>query len=160
MGICIVCGCETTDFRCFVREENGKKYDDFQCEKCTLEKVHRERKEYVVKFNEKVLPYLLENNFNVVVREVGVDGKEIIEKFPVKDCDVMYCVDIIRNRMKEKGYYENWIDLHWEEYGGIDLEIVDYLCYSLPEDKDGETWVSYSLELIGANGLKLKRVSN
>lgn len=58
----------------------------------------------------------------------------------MKDSDVMYCVDIIRNRMKEKGYYENWIDIHWEECNGVEIEVVDYLCYSLPRDKGGETW--------------------
>ena len=157
MGKCIICGRDTNDFRCAVRKENGKSYDDYQCEECTMEKVRKAREEYERDFNEKLLPYLLDNNFKVIV-EGGfeVHGKEPVEEYPVKDFNFMDCVGIIRNRMKEKGYYENWIDVHWEEYNGVEIEVVDYLCYSLSGDKGGETWISYNLELIGDNGLKLK----
>ena len=44
--------------------------------------------------------------------------------------------------MKKKGYYENWIDIHWEEYDDIGFEVVDYLCYSLPGDRSGKTWTN------------------
>lgn len=154
MGKCILCGCETTDFRCHVRKEGDKYFDNYQCEECTMKKIEKEREEYIRNFNERVLPYLLENNFKVVVSE-DVDGHEVIEEFPIKDTDVMYCVDIIRDRMKQKGYYENWIDIHLEEYDGIDFEVVDYLCYALP-NKGSELWESFHLKLVGDNGLKLK----
>ena len=82
MGKCIVCGCETDDFRISVREESGKFYDDYQCEKCTMEQVKKEKEEYIKSFNEKVLPYLLENNFKVVVtggeKEMETVNKNIL----------------------------------------------------------------------------------
>lgn len=153
MGNCIVCGCETEDFRCCVREENGEFFDDFQCEECTMKIVEKERKEWEDNFNEKVLPYLIENNFKVIV-----ESDDKIEEFPIKNSDVMYCVDIIRKRMEAKGYYENWIDVHWEGYKDVDFEIVDYLCYALPHDKNGEYWCSYYLKLVGNNDIRLKKM--
>ena len=157
MGRCMLCGCETTDFRCRVRKEDDKYFNDYQCEKCTKEIVEQERKEYLNDFNKKVLPYLLENNFKVVVTSSDFDNseKDVVEEFPIKDADVMYCVDIIRDRMKKKGYYENWIDIHWEEYDSINFEVVDYLCYALP-DEDSDSWHSYYIKIVGDNGLKLK----
>lgn len=103
-------------------------------------------------FNENVLPYLIENNFKVIV-----ESDEGIEEFPIKDSDVMYCVDIIRKRMKDKGYYENWIDVHSEAYKDFEFEVVDYLCYALP-DEDDESWYSYYLKLVGDNDISLKKI--
>lgn len=157
MGKCIICGCDTNDFRCRVREENGKSYDDYQCEKCTMEKVEKARNKYMEDFNREVLPYLMKNNFRARVSSFQ-DGKDIIEEFPIKADDIMYCVDIIRDRMLSKGYYENWIDIHWEEHNGVELEIVDYLCYALPEDKKGDSWVSYYIDFIGDNDIRLNRI--
>lgn len=153
IGKCIICGCKTEDFRCSVREENGEYFDDFQCEECTTKKVEKERIQWECDFNEKVLPYLTENNFKVVVE--SDDG---IEEFPIKDANVMYCVNTIRQRMKAQGYYENWIDIHWEEYKDVDFEVVDYLCYALPEDKEGDSWYSYHLKIVGDNDARLKKI--
>lgn len=153
MGKCIICGCETDDFRCCVREENGEYFDDFQCEECTMKIVEKERKEWEDSFNEKVLPYLIENNFKVIV-----ESDDKIEEFPIRHSDLMYCVDIIRKRMEAKGYYENWIDVHWEGYKDVDFEVVDYLCYALPDDEDGEYWCSYHLKLAGDNDIRLKKI--
>lgn len=154
MGKCIICGCDTNDFRCSVREENGQKHDDYQCEERTMEKVRKANEEYFKNFEEKALPYLLENKFKVIV-DLHEKDKVLTQEFPIKDTDVMYCVDIIRDRMKEKGYYENWIDVHWEEYNGIEFEVVDYLSFALPKE-DSESWVSYHLKLVGDNGQTLK----
>ena len=153
MGKCIICGCETDDFRCCVREENGEYFDDFQCKECTMKIVEKERKEWEDSFNEKVLPYLIENNFKVIV-----ESDDKIEEFPIRHSDLMYCVDIIRKRMEAKGYYENWIDVHWEGYKDVDFEVVDYLCYALPDDEDGEYWCSYHLKLAGDNDIRLKKI--
>lgn len=153
MGKCIVCNCETEDFRCRVREENGEYFDDFQCEECTDKIVEEERGKWLNDFNEKSLPYLLKNNFKVVIES---DGS--IEEFPITDANIMYCVYIIRNRMKEKGYYENWIDVHWEECNGVDFEVVDYLCYALPEDEECKSWCSYHLKVVGDNDIRLNRI--
>jgi len=166
MGKCIVCGCETDDFRCHVRtDKDGSVHDDYECEECAMMQATEARKAYTIKFNKKVLPYLLKNNFKVIVRggpDCIKEGEDVVEdtveEFPIKDSDMMYCVDIIRERMKEKGYYENWIDVHDEKYKGIRFEVVDYLCFALP-DKDDEAWVSYSLEIVGENELCLNRVS-
>lgn len=70
----------------------------------------------------------------------------------------MYCVNIIRKRMEERGYYENWIDVHWEECNGVDFEVVDYLCYALPEDDEGGEWISYHLKIVGNNNMRLKKI--
>lgn len=156
MGKCIICGCETNDLRCYVRkDEDGEYYDDYQCEKCTLKIVEKEHKKYKKEFNKKVLPYLLKNNFKVIVEYIDENNQEKIEEYPIKDSNVMYCVDIIRKRMKSKGFYENWIDIHWEEYKGIDFEVVDYLCFALPNKAD-DKWISYDLKLRGDNDLCLK----
>lgn len=153
MGKCIICGCETKDFRCCARKDkNGNSYDDYQCEKCTVEQVRISKRKYFENFNKKVLPYLLENNFKVVV--TCGDSKE---EFKITDNNIMYCVDIIRKRMKDRGYYENWIDVHWEKYKGIEFEVVDYLCFELTGKENEENWISYHLELVGDNGLELKR---
>ena len=162
MGKCIVCGCETNDFRCHVRTDlDGSVHDDYECEECIMIEVNKSRKEYEIKFNKKVLPYLLKNNFKVIVTG-GLDKiaegdveENIVEEFPIKDLNIMYCVDIIRKRMEDRGYYENWIDVHWEKYKGVEFEIVDYLCFALPDDKSDDSWVSYSLEVIGDNDLEL-----
>lgn len=156
MGKCIICGRDTDDFRCCVREDSeGKLYDDYQCEECTMAIVRKEREEYEKEFNIKVLPYLLENNFKVIVEYIDENNQEIIEEYPIKNSNVMYCVDIIRERMKSKGYYENWIDVHWEEFKNIDFEVVDYLCFALP-NKDDKEWISYDLKLRGNGDLALK----
>ena len=163
MGKCIICGYETNDLRCHVRtDKDGSVHDDYECEECVMIEVNKSRKEYEIKFNKKVLPYLLENNFKVVVTG-GLDAiakgdveENTVEEFLIKDSNMMYCVDIIRERMESKGYYENWIDVHWEKYEGIEFEIVDYLCFALP-DKDDESWVSYSLEVIGDNEVSLAK---
>lgn len=153
MGKCIICNCETEDFRCCVREENGEYFDDFQCEECTDKIVEEERVKWENEFNNKVLPYLIENNFKVIV-----ESDDNIEEFPIKDSNVMYCVDIIRKRMESQGYYENWIDVHWEEHNGVDFEVVDYLCYTLPEDEEGNGWTSYRLKIVGNNNIRLKKI--
>lgn len=153
MGKCIICNCETEDFRCCVREENGEYFDDFQCGECTDKIVEKERIKWESDFNNKALPYFIENNFKVIV-----EGNDKIEEFPIKDSDVMYCVNIIRKRMEERGYYENWIDVHWEECNGVDFEVVDYLCYALPEDDEGDEWISYHLKIVGNNNMRLKKI--
>lgn len=153
MGKCIICNCETEDFRCCVREENGEYFDDFQCGECTDKIVEKERIKWESDFNNKALPYFIENNFKVIV-----EGNDKIEEFPIKDSDVMYCVNIIRKRMEERGYYENWIDVHWEECNEVDFEVVDYLCYALPEDDEGGEWISYHLKIVGNNNMRLKKI--
>ena len=154
MGKCIICGCETDDFRCFVREENGIKHNDYQCEKCTIKKVKEQRAMYEKRFNKDVLPYLLKNNFKVVVSHCVEDREDVVEEFPIKDSHLMYCVGIIRKRMEDEGYEERWIDIHWETYADLEFEIVDYLYF---EERDNETNCEcYYFELIGDNDLKLK----
>ena len=157
MGKCIICGCETDDFRCHVRTDaDGSVHDDYQCEECTMIHVNKARKEYEDKFNKKALPYLLENKFKVIVTG-GIDNADNVEEYPIKDSNIMYCVDVIRKRMKDKGYYENWIDVHDEKYKDIEFEVVDYLCFALP-DKDDEEWVSFFFKIIGENELVLDKI--
>lgn len=161
MGRCIICGCDTEDFRCCVREDNeGNMHDDYQCKECTIEKIEKEHLTYKKEFDDKVLPFLIKNEFKVIV-EGGFNSA--IEEFPILKesvrfpIDVMDAVDIIRERMNKLGYYENWIDVHWEEFNGVELEIVDYLSFALP-GKDCEEWVSFFLRLEGKDGIKLNRV--
>lgn len=152
MGKCIICGCDTDDFRGSVREENGKYFNDFQCEECTDKIIAEERAKWEFNFNKKVLPYLLKHNFKVKVTYTKKD-KEIIEEFPIKNSDLMYCVDIIRKRMEEQGYYEIWIDVHTESYNDVSFEVVDYLGFELISNK--KYCLGFHLELIGDNGLRL-----
>lgn len=152
MGNCITCNCDTDDFRCNVRiDEEGFRHNDYQCEKCVMIKVNKERKIYKKRFEKIILPYLIKNNFRVVVNRDG-DTEEI---FKVKEYDFLKCVDIIRKRMKSKGYYENWIDIHSKSYKGINFEMVDYLCFALPKEDSG-SWVSYSFKLVGDCKSKLR----
>lgn len=48
--------------------------------------------------------------------------------------------------MEQQGYFESWIDVHWETYEGCELEIVDYLCF----DKRGNDNVdqAFWIELV------------
>lgn len=163
MGKCIICGKETNDFRCCVREEKGKSYDDFQCEECTIKKVEKERLAYSGKFNNVLMPYLIENEFKVVVTTIDEEGDAIVvEEFPIikGTTDIMYCVDIIVERMSKAGYYESWVDFHTETYEGVDIEVVDYLCFDLingEEDEDNSH--SFHLSLEGVNGIKLLKTT-
>ena len=56
--------------------------------------------------------------------------------------------------MESKGYYENWIDLHWADINGVGIEIVDYICYALPNETD-DKWVSFHFEVLNDNGVSL-----
>ncbi len=154
IGKCIICGRKTSDFRGCVREENGIFYDDFQCEECTNKKVKEAREKYVRDFTEKVLPYLAENHFKVVVKQnlIGPNTWKKIEEFPIVDHNIMYCVDVIRNRMKNDGYFEKWIDVHHETYQGVTFEIVDFLSYEQCLDRNKEDRVEFWLELVGDEG--------
>jgi hypothetical protein len=95
---------------------------------------------------EKVLPFLVENHFKVVV-EIGKE----IEEFLINDIHIMYCVNIIRERMKAKGYRETWIDVHTATINGVIFEVVDYLCF----EKKGKRDIGVYIELIGDNDQKL-----
>ena len=154
IGKCIVCGKETSDFRFGVREENGIFYDDFQCEECTDKKVKKAREEYVRDFTEKVLPYLIENNFKVLVKRnlIGPNTWEQVEEFPIIDHNIMYCVDIIRNRMKDDVYFEKWIDVHTTEHNGVVFEVVDFLSYEQCLDRNKEDRIEFWVELVGDEG--------
>lgn len=155
MGKCITCNLETKDLRC-IQNPDGSHYNGYKCEKCTLEELDKEQMEYRDRFAKKVLPLLLENHFKVVVKSHSFDiSHESVEKeYPIKDVNFMSFIEDIRRDMESKGYYENWIDLHWVDINGVNIEIVDYICYALPNETD-DKWVSFHFEILNDNGVSL-----
>lgn len=142
-GKCVQCGVETSNFIGCARDDI---YDDFLCDECLEKKIKKQHEQYEKDMREKVLPFLVENHFKVVV-EIGKE----IEEFPINDIDIMSCVNIIRERMKAKGYREIWIDVHTETINGVIFEVVDYLCF----EKKGKRDIGVYIELIGKNWQKL-----
>ena len=127
-GKCFMCGKDTFDYRCCVN--NGE--DDYMCEECINKVVKKKREEWREAMNKKVVPFLIENNFKVIVTH---DFDEKVEEYPIKDYDVFYCVDIIRERMKDE-YYESWIDVGCMERKGVDFEIVSWMFFTNKKTKE------------------------
>ena len=123
MGNCVVCNSSTDNHIMWKKENETRCTPQYVCEDCMWKSINKEKAEYQKKY-EKALIYLKENNYKIIV--TGYDDYK--EEFKINQ-DVMECVDIIRKRMKQQGYVERWIDVHWVTYEDCELEIVDYLYF-------------------------------
>jgi hypothetical protein len=123
MEECIICNKPTDNYIMWKSEDETECTPQYVCEDCMWESINKDKAEYKIKYD-KALLYLKNNNYRVVVEGYN-DYKE---EFQIKD-EVMDCVNIIRKRMKQQGFFEVWIDVHSEIYEECDLEIVDYLCF-------------------------------
>jgi DNA-directed RNA polymerase subunit RPC12/RpoP len=105
MNKCIECGKPTDNNIMWSFNNTQSCTPQYVCEKCMWKSINKRKAEYQKKYD-KALKYLKDNNYKVIATGYG-DFKEIFE---IKD-DVMGCVDIIREIMKQQGFYEKWIDV-------------------------------------------------
>ena len=146
MGKCVVCKTKKTENKCYWKSDDGKRWlYRCVCVECHDNKIARDRAEYKIKYDQ-ALKYLKENNYYVSVHNGNVNNREI---FGIGN-DIMGCVDIIRKRMEEQGYFEDWIDLDWVIYDGCEITVVTYLSYIIEsedkKDKYGEPEIEKNME--------------
>lgn len=146
MKKCIICGKPTDNHIMWENEDKTECNSQYVCEECMWESINKGKAEYKIKYD-KAVKYLKENNYKVIVTSYDENENPIIEEFQIKE-DLMECVDIIRERMKQQGYCESWIDVHWETHADCELEIVDYLCFDKRgnENIDQAFWIELTNE--------------
>lgn len=121
--ICEICKKETQ--KRFIGE-NGIPVP--RCEDCNDKIVKESKRVYAIKY-ERALKYLKDNNYVVKVDWDTGKSESEARYFDIED-EHMACVDLIRSEMKQLGFDERWIDVHFESYEDCQLEIVDYLYFA------------------------------
>lgn len=111
-----VCNCEATN-----RSDisNGKIVS-----RCSICKglIIRKKQKYM-----KAIEWLKSNGF--VVEVVEPEGRKVT-LYPIKE-DIMECVNDIISKMKARGYVEKYRDTTVAEYGGCEIDVVNYLYFEL-----------------------------
>lgn len=140
MEKCIVCNKSTDNHIMWKSEDEKHCTAQYVCKECMWKSINKGKAEYKIKYD-KAVKYLKDNNYKVVFTSYDDNDEQITEEFQIKE-DVMECVDIIRERMKQQEYFETWIDVHWETHEDCELEIVDYLCFDKRgSNKDQAFWI-------------------
>ena len=147
MGRCVVCKTKKPVQKYNWKSDDGKRWlSRYVCDECFDKKITKDKEEYKIKYD-KALKYFKDNNYYVLVHNNGKTNKD--EKFSIGD-DIMECVSIIRKRMEDQGYFEDWIDIDWETYDDCEITVVKYLSYIIlskdKRDKYGDLKVEKSIE--------------
>lgn len=138
---CCVCDGQAEDRYVFKTGGQTEYSAQYVCEKCLQIAIDKDNKEYKIKYD-KALKYLKDNDYKIIVHNGNINEREI---FGIGE-KIMGCIDIIRNRMKIQGYFEDWIDLHWEKYEDCEIEIVDYLSFVIASDTEKDEYGGYKVE--------------
>ncbi len=122
MSKCVICGKEGAKD---IIGENGKL--EKRCDECNWEIIKREQNQYAEKYK-RALRWLKENDYVNIVKTFNENGEEDIRIFEIES-DHNSAVDIIRQEMAATDFEESWIDIHWEVFDGVGVEVCDYLCF-------------------------------
>lgn len=135
MGKCANCGCLVEEENLYyVKLDWQKEYSDqILCDLCIEARILKNRIEYLLKYN-KALSFAKKRKWYIEVS----DGEGSVERFEIEN-EFMSCVDVIRERMKNAGLDERWMDIENIKIKGHDIEIVSYLYFS--NSGWGEHWV-------------------
>ena len=79
--------------------------------------------------------------------EASIDG---VKKFKIGICENVFNYGIDADEVLER--------IAEETYKDVGFEVVDYLCYALPEDEEGDSWYSYHLKIVGDDAARLKKI--
>ena len=115
----------------------------FICSKCWINRIRTKKKIWRRKYKKVWRELRNMNYFNVIIK---FDKNDIPTRTTTKlRKDINSPVDIIRKEMENLGYYEDWIDVHDEEFLGLDLEVVNYLSFTNKKDKSDN--ITYHFEI-------------